>query len=347
MNEKIKNIVILRTDRIGEVLLSTVAADAIKKHYPKARITFVTSSYSRQIVEGRDNIDEVIIAETMHGKNRLGRALRLAILMKERKFDASIVLNPHRTLHLACFLAGIPRRLGYDRKWSFLLTEKIADERYMGEKHEIEYTMDLLRLLGIDEKAQSPRLPLNTQAENVIERILLSKDIDQDLPLVAIHPGSSNPAKIWSHERYGELIKRLKQEVPCNIVVLGSKTESVLTRNMIQEVGEEVIDLIGLLDIKELTALIRRTDLFISNDTGPMHMAAALDVPVIAIFGRNIPGVSPRRWRPWGDKHMVFHEDVACDPCYDTACPYGYKCMRMITVDMVFEAAKEMLKKSS
>ena len=344
MNENIRNIVIFRTDRIGEVLLSTVAVDAVKYRYPQARVTFVTSEYSRGIVDGRDDIDEVLTAGTMEKGGWFKKAVRLSALLEKKRFDVSLVLNPHKILHLACFLAGIPRRLGYDRKWGFFLNEKIPDQRERGEKHEIEYTMDLLRLLGIEGKAPAPRLQVNSEAGKVIEKLLSAKGIAADMPLICVHPGSSNPAKVWPHERYAELIRRLKEEAGCDVAVLGGKEETGLTGKILTEAGTDALDFAGMLDLKELAALIKRSELFIGNDTGTMHMAAALDVPVIAIFGRNIPGVSPARWRPWGDKHVVFHEDPGCDPCYDTACPYDYKCLRAITVEAVFNAAKKIVK---
>ncbi len=343
MINSIKNIVIFRTDRIGEVLLSTVAADAITERHPGASVSFVTSEYSKPLVEGRNNIKKIITVDTFKKNNWFLRAVDLAILLRKSRFDAAIVLNPHKMLHLACFLAGIPDRIGYDRKWGFLLNRKIHDERERGEKHEIEYTMDLLRLTGIESGAPAPRLSVERKDKDVVEKLLAEKGVIPDRPLVVIHPGSSNPAKIWPRERYAELIRRLRKEAGCNVAVLGSREERDLTGGILKKSGTDVLDFTGILDLKELAALIKRSKLFIGNDTGPMHMAAALDIPVIAIFGRNMPGTGPTRWRPWGEKHVVFHEDPGCDPCYDAACPYDHRCLRAITVEEVFNAAKGML----
>ncbi len=340
------NIVILRTDRIGEVLLSTVAVSAVKRRYPKARVSFVTSEYSRAVIEGREDIERVITADTMKKGKVFIKAVKLASSLRKGGYDTAVILNPHRALHLACFLAGIPRRVGYDRKWGFLLTDSVPDERDKGEKHEIEYTMELLGKLDIKDAPTLPQLPVREKSAKSVEEVLSRMGVDKDSRLVAIHPGSSNPAKIWPPENYAGLIRRISSELDCRIAVIGSKGEKDLDEGIIRGTGREVIDLTGALDLKELAALLKRAAIFVGNDTGPMHMAAALGTPVVAIFGRNIPGVSPKRWCPPGEKNVIFHEDPGCDPCYDTKCPYDYKCLRAVAVDAVFEAVKGLLGES-
>ncbi|MFH1664549.1 MAG: lipopolysaccharide heptosyltransferase II [Candidatus Omnitrophota bacterium] len=344
MEEKLKNIVILRTDRIGEVLLSTVAVDAVRERYPEARITFVTSGYSRDIVEGRPGIEDIIVCDTVRKGNVFIKAFKLFALLRKGRFDAAVVLNPHKALHLACYMAGIPERIGYDRKWGELLTRKIKDERAKGEKHEVEYTADLLRLLDPDIRVSAPRLAVDRQAEERVEKMLADKGMVLYRPLVVVHPGSSNPAKMWPAARYAELIKKLKEEIYCDVGIIGGEEERDLVRKIITEADEDVADMTGALGLKELAAFIKKARLFIGNDAGPMHMAAALDVPVLAIFGRNIAGAGPVRWRPWGDGNVVIHENPGCSPCGDASCANGYRCMDLVTVEKVFGAAKEMLR---
>ena len=341
-----KNVVVIRTDRIGEVLLSTVAVDAIRSKYPEARISFVTSGYSRPLVEERGDIDEVMTADTSGRRGCITEALRLSLVLRKRRFDAAVVLNPHKTLHLACFLAGIPLRAGFDRKWGLFLNRKIKDERDKGLKHEVEYTLDLLRELGIRTIVSGPKLYPGDRAEAAVNRLMAERGVTEDRPLVAVHPGSSNPAKVWPGERYTELISRIAKKTNSRVVVLGSAEEAELAGKVAEGAGACVLNLAGKLDLKELAALLKRSTLFIGNDAGPMHMAAALGVPVIAIFGRNIPGVSPRRWRPRGDNHVVFHEDPGCEKCFDADCPHDRRCLRAVTVDAVFVVAKRMLEES-
>ena len=346
MKNNPKKIVILRTDRIGEVLLSTVAIDAVKKGYPGVEVYFVTSEYSEPLISGRDDVEKVFLADTASRKGWFFRAIKLAFTLMPYRFDAAVILNPCKFLHLACFLAGIKIRAGYSRKWDFLLNRKMKDERDKGEKHEIEYTVDLLQLIEVDQAAPSPSIPVSNDSAKSVERMMEDMHRPAGKPLVVVHPGSSNPAKIWPPENFGGLIKKIKDDLDCEVVLLGSLEEKTLSAKVLNTAGVDVLDLTAKLNLKELAALLGKASLYIGNDNGPMHMAAALKVPVVAIFGRNIPGVSPRRWRPWGEGHTVFHKDPGCDPCYDTECPYEFKCLTKITVEEVFEAVKGVMTQS-
>jgi len=340
--------IIIRTDRIGEVLLSTVAVDLIKRSNPEAKITFATSGYSADIVSGRDDIEEVLIIDTSGEKSWFPEALSLGRELKKRRFDVAIILNPHKTLHLGCFLGGVPERIGYGRKWGFLLTKAVDDRRDEGRKHEIEYTMDLLRVAGIDVSAGvSPRMPEDQDAVKYVDALLQNNGVDLLKPMVLIHPGSSNPAKMWPVSRYAELVKKIKSGFDCEVVLMGGGEEKALSDKVIKEAGVEAFNVSGMLDLKQLAALIKRAAVFIGNDTGPMHMAAALKVPVIAIFGRKIPGVSPVRWRPWGDGHVVFHRPDDCGECHDDLCPYDYRCLSGVAAAEVFEAAEKILSRGN
>lgn len=339
----IKRVAVLRTDRIGEVLLSTVAIDAIKRSYPASYVAFVTSAYSKPLVDARGDVDDVIIFDTLHKRGTFGGALRLAAALKRKKFDTAVILNPHKALHLACFLAGIPRRVGYDRKWAFLLTDKAEDKRGEGLKHEVEYTMDLLRLIGVSGLTPTPKLQVSEADEAYANGILTGKGARKDRPIVIIHPGSSNKAKIWPMERYAEVIRNIKSGTGAEVILIGGKEERALTEKIIKLSGADAVNMAGDLSIRQLAALVKKAVLFIGNDAGPMHIAAALGVKVIAIFGRNIPGVGPTRWRPWGEGHVVFHEAPGCDPCGDTACRFDYRCLKNVTSEMVSEAAKAAL----
>jgi ADP-heptose:LPS heptosyltransferase len=257
MDKDIKNIAIMRTDRIGEVLLSTVAVDMIKKHYPGAGISFVVSDYAKPLLEDRNDLKEIITVDTTQKKGCVRRGIELGTLLRKRKIDAAIVLNPHKMLHLACVLGKIPYRVGYNRKWGFLLNRRIEDRRDKGEKHEIEYTMDVLRLLDIDPPAYAPRLFLNEKAIHVVEEMLLKENTDPRKPLIAVHPGSSNPAKLWPADLYARLIDKIKSEFDCTVCILGVKGEKDLIDRILQAVKAETVNLAGKLDLRELAGTIR------------------------------------------------------------------------------------------
>ncbi len=324
--EDIKNIVIFRTDRIGEVLLSTVCIDALKRHFPQSHITFVTSHYAKDTVSGRDNIDEVFIFDTITKGNSFLKLIKLLSYLRKRRFDLAVVLNPHKILHLSCFLAGIKYRLGYDRKWPFCLTHKIEDRKHECKKHEIGYNLDLLKIIGVEEQIVPPHLAIFKEDLDYIDRLIKQTGLDNGKPIVSIHPGSSNPAKRWPKENFSLMIEKVKANLDCNVVLLGGKEDKKLVLDILSGCDQAALDLSSAFTIKQLAAFLKKCTLFIGNDAGPMHIAAAVGTSVIALFGK---ASSPTRWRPWGEGHIVLRKNN----------------INEITVDEVFVCLQERLSK--
>ncbi|MFH1644783.1 MAG: lipopolysaccharide heptosyltransferase II [Candidatus Omnitrophota bacterium] len=338
--KKIKNIVIIRTDRIGEVLLSTPVIAALRKHCPNADISFVTSNYAGEVVYGRHDLKEVVFFDTLGKELSVLDSMSLSKSLIQRKFDLAVVMNPHKYLHLAVFLARIPIRLGFKRKWPFLLTHKVEDHKDKGLYHEVEYNLGLLQAIGIKEKDIAPSIPHSLELIGHFPQKELKGIGDK---LVVVHPGTSNPSKRWPLEYYIEVVKDLAKIKGVGIILSGDESEVSLCEQIKERVGHNVFNLAGKLKLTALIALLGKASLLITNDTAPMHIAAALGTKVIAIFGRNIAGVSPKRWGPYGNKHKVFHKASECAECKDTECPYGYKCLKAVTPEEVFKTAKVIL----
>jgi len=341
--EDVKKIVILRTDRIGEVLLSTPVIEALKEHFTQAQITFVTSTYARDILSFRDDLEEVLTFDTIGRKGSLTETVIFSGVLRQKGFDMAIVLNPHKFLHLGVFLAGIRYRVGFDRKWGFLLTHKIKDTKDEGRQHEVQYNLELLKAIGIDEKYISPILTVAEGDNTLIREIIRQAGIDSGKKTIVVHPGSSNPAKCWPLENFVELIKRITADTDANIILSGDKAEAATCDEIKHAIGNRVFSFAGAFTLRQLMALLGEVDLLITNDNGPMHIAACLGTSVIAIFGRNIKGVSPKRWGPCGEGHVIFYKDPGCSPCLDRDCTYNFKCLRSITPEEVFHVTKEAL----
>lgn len=315
--DNIKKIVILRTDRIGEVLLTTPLIEALKEKFPQAQISFVTSPYARDIISDRADLKNIILFDTIKEPPLL-EAFSLAGILRKHKFDLAVIVNPHKVLHLGCFLAGIKYRIGFDRKWSFLLTHKIEDKKSEGRMHEVEYNLELLKTIGIEKKEIAPSIPVTDESASYIESLLKKFGADR---VIVIHPGSSNPDKRWPAKNFRELIRKLSADGKVTMVV-GDSSEKVLCHDITSGISDNVHNFCAIFSLKQLTALLKRADMLITNDNGPMHIAAAVGTKVIAIFGRDIPGVGPKRWGPYGKGHIVFHKDI----------------IQNITVDEVYEA---------
>ncbi|MBD3379395.1 MAG: hypothetical protein GF408_02920 [Candidatus Omnitrophica bacterium] len=326
-------IAIIRTDRIGEVLLSSIAVEAAAREMPGAEIYFVTGPYSAPMLQGLEGLEGIFEVETMSGGSILRTALSLAVFLRKKKINRAVVMNPHKALHLGCFLGGVAERTGYARKWGFFLNRKIRDLRDEGRKHEIEYAVDLLGKAGIDARGMAPKLPFHEGAA----RGLIARG---DGPLIGFHPGSSDPDKLWPQSKYASLAIRLCEELGSRAVFLGGPGEKTFPDEGLSLTQEcRMTDLAGKTSLRQLTAVLREVDVFVGNDSGPMHMAAAAGCAVVAVFRDRENGGSPVRWRPWGEGHIIFHETEA--PLSMPDCDYRPR--KEVTVDDVFNAVKEKL----
>ncbi|MCX5697415.1 MAG: lipopolysaccharide heptosyltransferase II [Candidatus Omnitrophica bacterium] len=340
----LKRILIVRTDRIGDVVLSTPVIKAVRERYPSAYIAMMVSPYTKEIVEGNPYLDEVIIydKDTKHKSWR--RTLEFARNLKKKRFDLALILHPTNRVHLVTFLAGIKRRIGYDRKLGFLLTDRIPHTKQSGQKHELEYNFDLLKVLGITPADKNIFVPIKSEAIQAVDELLRREGIKEKDALLAINPGASCPSKIWPAQRFAEVADRLAQGYGFKVLVVAGPKERPLAQDLITNMREKAIDLAGRLSLSQLAALLSRCSLFISNDSGPVHIGSAVGVPVISIFGRDQKGLSPKRWGPVGKRDRFLHKPVGCIECLAHNCVREFKCMQAISTQDVLNVAEEILK---
>lgn len=318
----VKNILVVRNDRFGEFLLNIPALRALKGNFTNTRLIAVVNPYVAELAGSLPFIDEIIGWGPL--KHSLPQKLNLAANLKRKDIDIAIMLNPSREFNIISFLAGIPVRVGYNRKWGFLLTHKMKDEKYLGRKHEIEYNLDLVGLLGINTENES--LSLNIEDCCALpEKLGAGKGSD----LVAIHPWTSDPIKQWPIDNFVELTRKLAQDKDAKIIIIGGKEESLKSRHYFTNLKSNVIDYTGKTTLKELAALLKKCRLLISGDSGPVHLACCVGTCVIAIFRKDIPGKCAKRWGPWGEGHIVMESNS----------------LNEISPDTVFLKAKEKLNK--
>jgi heptosyltransferase-2 len=339
-----QRILIVRTDRIGDVVLSTPVIKALRSHYPHAYIAMMVSPYTKEVVEGSPYLDEVIIYDKDAKHKSWRRSLEFARGLKRKRFDLALVLHPTNRVHLITFLAGIKRRVGYRRKLGFLLTDKIPHTKQDGQKHELEYNLDLLRPLGIMPQDREIFVSIKPEARQIVEELLRQEGIKDNHPLLAVNPGASCPSKIWPAERFAEAADRLAQKYGFKVLVVAGSKDRYLAQDLVSNMRHTAINLAGRLSLAQVAALLARCRLFISNDSGPVHIASAVGVPVISIFGRNQPGLSPRRWGPVGKGDRFLHKPVGCLECLAHNCVQEFKCLKAITVDDVIQVADTILK---
>ena len=337
-----KKILIVRTDRMGDVILSTPVIRNIREAYPNSHIAFMCRPYTREILEGNPYLDEVIVYDKYGEHKSLLSSLRFAFLLRKKKFDWALVIHPTNRAHIVTFLAGISIRVGWNRKMGFLLTHKLEHTKQRGEKHELEYTLDLLKLIDVPVKYRDMFFPLKNEHLSHIKSALSEYGISDSDKIVVIHPSASCVSKRWPEDYFVRLIELIKYQFKPKIVIVTSKEEAQYADKIIGRFTD-LIDMRGKLTLSELGALLKEADIFISNDSGPVHVAAALGTPVISIFGRNDKGLSPRRWRPLGDRAFFMHKDVGCNPCLAHNCTKGFLCLKAIKPDDVFSLVKKII----
>ena len=342
-DDEFKRILIVRTDRVGDVLLSTPVIKALREEYPVSYIAMMVSPYAKDALEGNPYLDEVIIYDK-GGKHRgWVRSIKFAQNLKKKRFDLALILHPANRVHLVTFSAGIPRRVGYDRKFGFLLTDRIKHTKHLGEKHELEYNLDLAKYIGIEPPDKNLFMPIKPESEKWVEGLLRKEGINDKDKILTLHPAASCPSKIWPTERFAQAADMLIRKYGLRAFIIAGPKDIVIARDMEKKMLQPVINLAGKTSISQLASLLKKSALFISNDSGPVHIASAVGSPVISIFGRSQNGLSPKRWGPVGARDIFLHKKVGCIECLAHNCVKEFLCLKAITVDDVVRAAASIL----
>ena len=338
---KPKNILIVRTDRIGDVVLSIPMAQKVRKKYADCKISYLIRNYTSSLLNGNPFIDEVVIADEENGEILFSENLNK---IKSKNYDTCVVANPTFKIAMMMFLAGIKNRIGTGYRWySILFNQKIYEHRKYGDKHELEYNLNLLAKLGANPDISSERINFYLKVDEVsaekVNSLLIEKGFKPGNKIIIIHPGSGGSSVDLPKERLIQLTQLLSGLDNISIVITGSKSESNLCKEF--EVNQSVINLAGTLNLSQLTALINKTSVFISNSTGPMHIAGAMGVYIIGFFPK-IPACSQKRWGPYTEKKSIFTPTIDCHDCTREQCE-KLDCMNRIDIGRVFDETKGVL----
>ncbi len=341
---KFQKLLITRTDRIGDVILSTPVFSAVKKQYPDVHITAMVLKETAPIVRGNPWIDEVIIFDKKGEHKSWLKTYSLGLNLRKEKFDAVIHLHPTNRVNVISWAAQIPVRIGYrvlrggHGKNDFLLTHKIPEQKWQGKKHEAEYNFDLLKLMQVPQPERLVfHFPLQKQDQEDLMKLMPRKLTDH---YAVFHPSASCVSKRWPEERLAVVADRMSAQYGILPIIIGEGEGVAHAEAMQKHMKEESLNLSGKLSLGMLGWLLKGARLLVSNDSGPVHLAAALETPVVSIFGRNQPGLSPTRWRPASEKSTFIHKDVGCTVCLAHKCEINFKCLTEILVEDVMEVVK-------
>ena len=338
-----KRILVTRTDRVGDVLLTTPALKALRVQFPKSYIAVITRPYTKDILIGNPFIDEVIVYDKYGSERNFFKTVLFALSLRKKNFDVAFMLHPTNRVHLIAFIAGIKKRIGFDRKLSFLLTDTLVHKKQEGKMHERDYTLDAIAQFGVAPVDKSLFMPISNESETRIEAFLNANGLSDKDVLVALHPGASCPSKRWHSENFAQLADSLIKECGVKIILIAGPDDISTADEVLGSMKERPVNAAGKTTISDLASLLRRCKLFISNDSGPVHISSALGVPVIALFGRSQPGLGFRRWGPTGTQDVVVYHDVGCEECLAHNCQKDFSCLKAISVEEVLRKAKKLL----
>ncbi|MBC8418475.1 MAG: lipopolysaccharide heptosyltransferase II [Proteobacteria bacterium] len=342
------NILIVKLSAIGDVVQSLPFLEAIREGLPEANIDWLVEEAASQIIEGHPAVRRVIVSRRKSWQERLwggrnifpviGEVVRLLKEVRADKYDLIIDLQGLLKSGVLTALSKGKRKIGMSgsREGAGLfLNERPVVVDY--DRHAIDRYLKVAEYLGCDSDGWMGHIPVFESDRGGIDRIL-NNDGVKKRPLVAINPLAKWTTKLWDHERFAILADRIRDELACEVVFTGSPVDGPVIGRITGIMKGATLNLAGRTSLKELAYLYSRCRLLVTVDTGPMHMAAAMGCPVVALFGPTAP------WRtgPYGKGHQVIRADIECSPCFKKRCDH-MSCMKEITVDGVFEGVKKVL----
>jgi len=330
--QSIKKILVTRTDKLGDVILTLPLITELKRNFPESKITFLVSNYVKDLIENYEGVDELIFIEdfqTVKSKIRY---------FKNQEFDVAINVFPRFELALTLFLSGIKIRIGSGYRWySFLYNKKIKEHRKYAEKHESDYNLNLLKPL-IQNINYDKKYYFNYSPEDFRNLKKKLQGFDFQKKFIIIHPSSKGSAVDLPLEKITNLCSGiLKLFKDFNVVLTGTKDDINTTDEIINSVESgvknRIFNFAGLLNLKELMILIDNSSLFISNSTGPVHIAGALNKNVIGFYPCKIP-MNPERWKPLSENAVIIS-------------PKGTNDMNSISIKDILDVVETFLKINS
>lgn len=344
-----RNLLVVRLDNLGDVLMTTPAIQAIRQTSPQARITLLGSRSGAALARHVPAIDDVITYDAPWAKGPSHGDLtdrRLLTTLRRGHFDAAIIFTvctqSPLPAALMCRLAGIPLRLAHCRENPYdLLTDWVPDREECrdGMRHEVTRQLDLVRSVGFH--TADERLVFRYTATDVLSmrRKFAAAGGDLDRPYIVVHPGATAASRRYPAERFGVAAEGIGQDTGCQVVYTGGHDEQPLVALAQSQMSLPSLSLTGQLTLGELASLVAGAQVTVCNNSGPAHIAAALETPVVVLYAMTNP-----QHTPWRVRSHVLHHEVPCRNCLKSTCPQGHHdCLLKVQPDEVVEAALDLI----
>ncbi len=335
--QEARNILIRSTNWIGDAVMTTPAIRTIRRNFPDAQITLLALPWVADVFAACPHIDQIFLYDKQGRHQGLRGKFRLAAELRAKQYDATILLQNAFEAALITFLAHIPIRAGYSTDGrGLLLTHGVRKNPAIKKKHQVHYYQEMLEGLGLQRHENALELFLDSKAKQEAEILLAQFRQNTSRPIIGLNPGAAyGPAKCWPSANYAALAGRLATTLGAQIIVFGTAADQKAAAEIVAVAGEQVLDVTGKTSLAQAIACIALCQVFVTNDSGLMHVAAALHIPSVAIFG----STNHIATGPFSEQAVVVRKDISCSPCLKTHCPQGhFQCMQQISVEDVEQA---------
>ncbi|MEW6075070.1 MAG: lipopolysaccharide heptosyltransferase II [Candidatus Omnitrophota bacterium] len=336
-----KRILIFDVNWIGDVLFSTAAIRNIRYNFPDSYIACVIPQRCHEILEGNPHLNEIIFFDERRRHRGILGKIRFVLKLRRARFDIAFLLHRSFTRAFICWCAGIPERIGYySRKRGFLLTKGIVSP-FRDEMHRIDYYLNIVAKSGYKVQDRFTEFFISEKDQRYVEGFLKSQAINENDFVVGLNPGGNWMPKRWPKEYFVVLADKLAIEFQAQIIITGGPQDVKLAQHIQRLMRRKAINACGTLTLKQLGALAKRLDLFITADTGPLHIANSVGArKIITLFGPTHPAITG----PYPSQNVhILAANVDCRiPCYEENCSNN-RCMRSITPDEVLTLARKII----
>lgn len=335
-NQSFKRIIVRMPNWLGDLVMATPILADLRKKFPESEIVAMCQGFSGDLITEDPNLNEIYRFKKPNRWIHKANPRTLIEPIRKGDFDLGILLTNSFSSAYYFWLGNVKERIGFATHGrALLLNKKVALPKNIETQHHVSTYKELLLPLQIPISDTKPKLYL-TQEELNLAKNQLSGFKGK---LIGINPGAAyGSSKCWPPERFRALVEKILNETENTVVLFGDNAIKPLVEQIGNGLGDRVINMAGRTTIRELMALIKTCDAFLSNDSGPMHIAAALDVPLVALFG----STNPTKTGPYKNGTVIYKQTF-CSPCYRRTCPIDFQCMLKISVNEVFDAILEKL----
>lgn len=329
-------IIVRAPNWIGDSVLSFPCLESLSKNFPQSQIWVAAKEWVKDLFACCEHIKGIIPLPVQNDLNRLRNTAKK---IREHNFDTGLLLPNSFSSALLFYLAKIPQRWGYHREGrGILLTKGVTVMNQEEPLHQIHYYLGLIEGVGLQSYPPQLRLSIPQEDKKRAQDFLHALNVDLKKPIIILNPGAAyGPSKRWPAQSYAQLALFFQERNATSVLIIGSAEEADLAESISSLLRKKPLNLAGKTNLRLLAGLLSHASLFVSNDTGPMHIANALKIPVIALFGPTLPGQTG----PFQQPSTIIQKEVPCWPCHYRQCPFDHGCMKKIEPEEVYgESAK-------